>query len=858
MRDQSRDPLRATEPETAGTAADTGASEFVPAASEEAAASLVYAHVESDEQSQSPIAYFREGRLVTLLLLGFIYVILALSLSNAGWTSAMSMSMLVAVVLGALTMGALISFSRFDSFFMLSHSFATGLAWVFFLMTFLVEDEQRVQAFIERGIPVLQARAYFLLERWLEWIEAAINRQASNDNVVFIFEIGFLVWWLTYLGVWSVFRHGHVWRGVLMAGIALLVNTHYAPVSVMGFLVAYCIVALLLLAWTTLVDHRQRWRSQSIYFSEDINFDFMRSGFMYTMAVIALAFIAPNMGRSLPFHDLLQPVNMRWEAAMQEWNRLYQGLNRQTRPVQTGFGRTLTLGGERTVSDRLIMEVEAPTGRYWRAVAFDRFTGRQWINTAEGENTYRSNQPIPAREWTARSPVTQTVTIRTPTGNILLAMPDVVQASIPLAALQQPLDYVDPADSASSGRRDSELTWARSRITLEAGESYRVISSQTNVTIRELREAGLVEYPTQDLTRYLQLPITFSPRVAELAEQVMAGESTTYDKVKALERFLRTFAYDEGIKAPGPDQDPLEYFLFDIQSGYCDYYASAMAAMLRSQGIPARAASGYAEGTYDPEIGTYLVTERDAHTWVEVYFPQYGWIEFEPTAGESILDRPSGVELQDSGLIPGMDEIMPEDEDFLFDDAFDFEEEFPQDIAGPVTGIGGLPTRTPVVTTSFIFIVLTLIAGVWLLRRRMYQGPKAFMQEPQIYYERLLNWTARLKMPLRSRQTQDPPNSQDGPSLRLVSGEVARQVPVEQAMTPYEREALLAEGLPQGIPFIRRIIEIYVQFRYAPRSEHFEDEVRYELKNNWRRLRPVLFKVWLQQRFSWRTSAGGN
>ena len=125
-----------------------------------------------------------------------------------------------------------------------------------------------------------------------------------------------------------------------------------------------------------------------------------------------------------------------------------------------------------------------------------------------------------------------------------------------------------------------------------------------------------------------------------------------------------------------------------------------MAAMLRSQGIPARAASGYAEGTLDPEIGTYRITERDAHTWVEVYFPQYGWLEFEPTAGESILDRPSGAELQDSGLIPGMDDIMPEDGEFLFDDAFDFEEEFPQDIAGPVTGIGGLPTRSPLILTS--------------------------------------------------------------------------------------------------------------------------------------------------------------
>jgi len=433
-----------------------------------------------------------------------------------------------------------------------------------------------------------------------------------------------------------------------------------------------------------------------------------------------------------------------------------------------------------------------------------------------------------------------------------------VQASIPLAALQQPLAYADLADSASTDQAESELTWARSRITLEAGESYQVISSQTTVTVRELREAGIIDYPAQALNRYLQLPVTFSPRVADLAEEVMADETTTYGKVKALERHLRPYDYDEGIEAPASDEDPLEYFLFDIQRGYCDYYASAMAAMLRSQGIPARAASGYAEGTYDPEIGTYLVTERDAHTWVEVYFPPYGWIEFEPTSGESILDRPSGAELQDSGLIPGMDEIAAEDEDFLFDDALDFEEEFPQDIAGPVTGIGGLPTRAPVITTSFILVVLTLIAGVWLLRRRMYQGPRAFMQEPQIYYERLLNWTARLKLPPRSRRTQDQPSPQEVMRPSPIASQIARRTPAEQALTPYEREALLAEDLPQGIPFIRRIIEIYVQFRYAPRPEHLEDGVRLELNHNWRRLRPVLLKAWVRQRLNWRASAGGS
>lgn len=775
-------------------------------------------------EGQTTLAYFREGRTVTLLLLGAIYLILALSLSAAGWTSAMNMWMLLFVVLGALAMGALMAFSRFDSFFMLSHSFATGLGWVFFLMTFLAADETRVQSFIDKGIPGLQARAYFLLERWLEWIEAALSRQASNDNIVFIFEISFLVWWLTYLGVWSVFRHGHVWRGVLMAGIALLVNTHYAPNSVMGFLVVFCMVALLVLAWTTLIDHRQRWRALRIYFNEDINFDFMRSGFLYTMAVIALAFIAPNMGRSLLFYDMLQPVNQRWEATMQEWNRLYQGLNRQSRPVQTVFGRTLTLGGERSVNDRPVLEVAAPSGRYWRAVAFDRFTGRQWINTAEGEVTYRSEEPIPVTLWSARAPVTQTITIHTSTGNVLLAMPDVVQASIPLATLQQPSPVASPSDLGREGQENTELTWARSRVTLEEGDSYQVISNHTLATVRQLQEAGVVDYQAQGLDRYLQLPENFSPRVAELAEQVMADAPTTYDKVKSLERFLRAFAYDEGITAPAANVDPLEYFLFDIQRGYCDYYASAMATMLRSQGIPARAASGYAEGTYDSETNTYLISERDAHTWVEVYFPQYGWIEFEPTSGESILDRPSGAELQDSGLVPGMDELMPADDAFLFDDEFGPEGEFPQDITGPVTGIGGLTTRSPIVGASLVLIVLTLIAGVWLLRRRMYQGPRAFLAHgtahPQIYYERLLNWAARLK------------------------------TLVHPALTPYERETLLAEQLPQGAPFISRITEIYVLFRYAPRPEHPPGTaVRHELNDNWRKLRPLLWKTWLRRRF---------
>jgi hypothetical protein len=122
------------------------------------------------------------------------------------------------------------------------------------------------------------------------------------------------------------------------------------------------------------------------------------------------------------------------------------------------------------------------------------------------------------------------------------------------------------------------------------------------------------------------------------------------------------------------------------------------------------------------------------------------------------------------------------------------------------------------------------------------------MQEPQIYYERLLNWTARLKMPLRTRRSVAPSSSPDFPHPRQMASEIYRQTPTEQALTPYEREALLTEGLPQGSPFIRRITEIFVHFRYAPRPQRQTDDVRRELSDNWRRLRPVLLRAWLRRR----------
>ncbi len=174
---------------------------------------------------------------------------------------------------------------------------------------------------------------------------------------------------------------------------------------------------------------------------------------------------------------------------------------------------------------------------------------------------------------------------------------------------------------------------------LDQGDSYAFVSAATKATVQDLENASQTIRPKSS-TASCRFPRRFPASVAELAQQLTAGAATPYDKAKAIEAYLRTIPYNDAIPAPPAGVDPLEYFLFDIKEGYCDYYATAMAMMLRVVGIPARTASGYAEGMFDEESGAYYVTERDAHTWVEVFFPEYGWIEFEPTAGESPLDRP--------------------------------------------------------------------------------------------------------------------------------------------------------------------------------------------------------------------------
>ena len=114
---------------------------------------------------------------------------------------------------------------------------------------------------------------------------------------------------------------------------------------------------------------------------------------------------------------------------------------------------------------------------------------------------------------------------------------------------------------------------------------------------------------------------------------------TPYDRAVAIETALRRLPYTLNVPTPPAGREVTSWFLFDLKQGYCDYFATAMVVLARLNGIPARLAIGYSMGQLDPERGEYVVTEMDAHSWPELYFPGQGWIPFEPTSGESPPER---------------------------------------------------------------------------------------------------------------------------------------------------------------------------------------------------------------------------
>jgi transglutaminase-like putative cysteine protease len=308
-------------------------------------------------------------------------------------------------------------------------------------------------------------------------------------------------------------------------------------------------------------------------------------------------------------------------------------------PRYGGFSDTLDTSARFKLSDEVVLRVRADAPDYWRGTTFDTWDGRTWTRSeSTGEQSRRraGELPVGFGDSDGGEAFDQTVTV--------VAGPiDVVFGAYRMVDVDMSVGRAAIYDDGTLRRLDP----------LGDGAVYTVHSRRPLVTADLLRAHDPLDEELAVATqrRYLQLP-SVPARVRDLAAALAADQRSTYDTIRAMERWMGEHTtYTLDIPRLPRRADAVDQYLFVDQQGFCEQIASSLAVMLRSLGVPTRVATGYVAGEFDELSGQFTVRDSDAHAWVEVFFPGVGWQAFDPTASVPLsgeFDRSLGGRLRRS------------------------------------------------------------------------------------------------------------------------------------------------------------------------------------------------------------------
>ncbi|MFQ5923658.1 MAG: transglutaminase domain-containing protein, partial [Anaerolineales bacterium] len=467
---------------------------------------------------------------------------------------------------------------------------------------------------------------------WL-WLRTLATDQWMVDPVASALVWSALIWGATVWAAWSVRRRQQP-IAALLPIFALLGISYVISRGRPSSFVVPLGGTLLLMAFASHDARARRWDEDHIDSPE---------GKTSSLAVIVLpiAFVltaAAAWTQSFSLNRIVRIVEGVTGDRVQDERALAESLGLSRRgAAESGLEPVLVpglpnrhlIGSGPELSEQVVMEVtvadvplEAPAPGYrWRALTYDKYLGRGWRTSSLRLEDIAAGEPIATPESPSDHVVHQWIRGIGDLGGLAYF------AGNP-AVLDQ----------------EVEVAWrdtGRDAFALTIGESlYQIESILPQASQAELRPAGTA-YPDWVRESYLTLPEDVPSRVLALGRDLTATSATPYDRALAIETYLRAIPYTLDVPEPPLDRDVVDYFLFDLQKGYCDYYASSMVVLARAAGLPARLVVGYFTGTPERTEGTirYVVTEAEAHSWVEVYFPEIGWVEFDPTGGRPAIER---------------------------------------------------------------------------------------------------------------------------------------------------------------------------------------------------------------------------
>ena len=367
------------------------------------------------------------------------------------------------------------------------------------------------------------------------------------------------------------------------------------------------------------------------------------------------------------------------------------------------------------LGDSPVMYVRTAAPAYWRGLVFDTYQGGVWTTSARG---FRQMQPfIPPRLLPPAPPNNLGTFVQV--FRVLRPLPGVISAAYPIESLYAPV---------TSLREDAYGTFFTPDL-LRPGQTYSVVSYLPNLSAKELQSVVVGSVADGVGPSYVDAA-GLSQRARDLAQTAVSGHTTNeFDEVMALTNYLQAnFQYSQQLGHVPAGRDPVDWFLFDVKIGYCEQFATAETLMLRSLGIPARLATGYSTGSYDPVLDQSVVRERDAHAWVEVWFPGHGWVPVDPSPGFSAL---AATQFPSHWAAGGIARLIPHLE-----------------IGAPLAAIGSLGL-VGVIPPALAIAVLVVFAWAWLRKRSWKRETKAPPGESELLrlYERIQGRLDRRRAP---------------------------------------------------------------------------------------------------------------
>ena len=497
----------------------------------------------------------------------------------------------------------------------------------------------------------IELRSATLINELGNWLRAIISRSPIYSFQVINMLWGYGIWLVSAWAAWYQRRSERPLLAIIPASLLLVGSLGYTYGSTVALYPL--IFATLSLFGLTFYHQRERsWKLRNMDYpieerSENIFLIFgITFGFMFAAVLIPRISIRSVIDT---FRNWINPGVEQIDPLLESF-----GLMGDLTPpgsmghvLEGGLPREHLIGSGPELSDQIVMSVHlrtdvaengfSPTEYeklgipfYWRAITYDRYTGFGWESSDVVLRTYAPNEPTYHPKGENVRILGQEFQFVEPNelifaaGEILALDTDYRIAWRVVSSITETLDA--PIDLFAGSQNE---------------RTYRVDSAVSLVSEDELNATQAL-YPSWISERYLALPEAVQQRVIDLAREVTRNAPTSYAKAHAIETYLRTFKYELNLPAPPENRELSDYFLFELQKGYCDYYATSMVVMARAVGIPARLAIGYSQGSYDPDQQEFTVAEDNAHSWVEIYFTGIGWVPFEPTAARNAIQRPVG------------------------------------------------------------------------------------------------------------------------------------------------------------------------------------------------------------------------